>query len=182
MSTDYQQARAALGARLRELRTEAGLTVRALAAACQWPPSKVSKLENGRQTATPGDLDVWAAGVNRPEAAAELKGRLSGLESRYRSWHRQLAGGHRAVQDAIGAQHQRTTVLRGISASVIPGIFQTPEYARSVLSRYADLHGVVRDIEDGVASRMRRQEGRPELFAGVPDHKENGWLQEILKR
>ncbi|MEV6790916.1 helix-turn-helix transcriptional regulator [Streptomyces sp. NPDC051320] len=159
MSTDYQQARAALGARLRELRTEAGLTVRALAAECGWPPSKVSKLENGRQTATPADLDVWAAGISRPETAAELKGRLAGLESTYRSWRRQLAGGHRAVQDAIGAQHERTTVLRGISASVIPGIFQTPEYARSVLSRYADLHGVVRDIEGGVASRMRRQEG-----------------------
>ncbi|MFF0746584.1 helix-turn-helix domain-containing protein [Streptomyces sp. NPDC004111] len=159
MSTDFQQARNALGVRLRELRTEGGLTVRGLAAECGWAPSKVSKLENGKQTAKPVDLDAWAHGVGRPELAVELKGRLAGLESTYRSWRRQLAGGHRAVQDALGAQHERTRVFRGFSASVIPGVFQTSEYARSVLGRYAELHGVVRDIEAGVASRVRRQEG-----------------------
>ncbi|MFD8970560.1 helix-turn-helix domain-containing protein [Streptomyces sp. NPDC059568] len=159
MSTDYQQARTALGARLRELRTESGLTVRGLAAVCGWAPSKVSKLENGKQTATNTDLETWARGVGRPESASELKGRLAGLESTYRSWRRQLAGGHRAVQDALGAQHERTKVLRGVSATVVPGVFQTPEYARSVLTRYAELHGATRDVEAGVASRMRRQEG-----------------------
>jgi transcriptional regulator with XRE-family HTH domain len=159
VSTDFQQGRAALGVRLRELRTEARLTVRQLGAACGWAPSKVSKLENGRQTATAADLEVWAEGVGQPQAAAELKGRLAGLESSYRSWRRALAGGHRAVQDALGAQHERTTVHRGFAGSVIPGVFQTPEYARSVLTRYAQLHGVTRDIEAGVASRIRRQEG-----------------------
>ncbi|MFD4946248.1 helix-turn-helix domain-containing protein [Streptomyces sp. NPDC058239] len=79
MSTDDQQARTALGARLRELRTEAGLTVRGLAAECGWVPSKISKPENGKQTATTSDLDTWAAGVGRPETAAELKGRRSQL-------------------------------------------------------------------------------------------------------
>lgn len=159
MSTDYQRSRVLLGARLRELRTEAGLTVREFAAGCGWAPSKVSRLENGKQTATSTDLDMWAVRVGHPEYAVELRGRLAGLESTYRSWRRQLAGGHRAVQDALGAQHERTTTFRGFSAAVVPGVFQTPEYARSVLSRYAELHGVTRDVEAGVASRMRRQEG-----------------------
>lgn len=179
MSTDYQQARVALGARLRELRTEAGLTVRGLAAVCGWAPSKVSKLENGKQTASAADLEAWAVGVGRPETAAELKGRLAGLESTYRSWRRQLAGGHRAVQDALGAQHERTTVLRGISASVIPGIFQTPEYARAVLASYAELHGAVRDVEEGVASRMRRQEG---LYARGKQYKVLLWESALQVR
>lgn len=159
MSTDFQRARVLLGARLRELRTEAGLTVRDFATRCGWAPSKVSKLENGKQTASTADLEAWAAAAGKPECAAELHGRLAGLESTYRSWRRQLAAGHRAVQDALGAQHERTTVFRGFSAAVIPGVFQTPEYARSVLTRYAELHGVTRDIEGAVASRMRRQEG-----------------------
>lgn len=159
MATDYQLARAALGGRLRELRTDAGLTVRQLAAECGWAPSKVSKLENGKQTASSADLEAWAAGVGQPESAGELKGRLAGLESTYRSWRRQLAGGHRAVQDAISLEHGRTAVFRGFTASVVPGIFQTPEYARCVLARYAELHGVVRDIEAGVTARIRRQEG-----------------------
>ncbi|MFI1188807.1 helix-turn-helix domain-containing protein [Streptomyces californicus] len=159
MSTDFQRARVVLGVRLRELRTGAGLNVRDFAARCGWAPSKVSKLENGKQTASTADVDVWAAAAGQPERAAELRGRLAGLESTYRSWRRQLAGGHRAVQDALGDQHERTTVFRGFSASVIPGVFQTPEYARSIFSRYAELRGVTRDIEGAVASRIRRQEG-----------------------
>ncbi|TLQ45742.1 helix-turn-helix domain-containing protein [Streptomyces marianii] len=159
MTTDFQQGRRSLGVRLRELRTGAGLTVRAMAAACDWAPSKISKLENGKQTATHADLEAWAQAVGQPNVAAELKGRLAGLESTYRSWRRQLAGGHRAVQDALGAQHGRTRVFRGFTGSVVPGVFQTAEYARSVLSRYAQLHGATRDIEAGVASRIRRQEG-----------------------
>ncbi|MGH3310953.1 MAG: Scr1 family TA system antitoxin-like transcriptional regulator, partial [Streptomyces sp.] len=159
MTTDYQHARITLGARLRELRTESGLTVRGLAGRCGWAPSKISKLENGKQTATLADLDAWAVGVGRAEVAEELKGRLRGMESSYRSWRRQLAGGHKAVQDALGAQHQKTHVIQGFSCSVIPGIFQTADYARSVLTRYAELHGGAPDIEEGVLSRMRRQEG-----------------------
>jgi transcriptional regulator with XRE-family HTH domain len=159
VTTDFQQARITLGARLRELRAEAGLTVRELAARCGWAPSKISKLENGKQTATPADLAAWAQGTGHPEAATELNGRLRGLESTYRSWRRQLAGGHRAVQDAIGVQHQKTSTFQGFTASVVPGIFQTASYARHVLTRYAELHGAGGDVEDGVRSRLRRQEG-----------------------
>lgn len=159
MTTDYQQARKALGARLRELRTEAGLTVRGLADQCGWPFSKVSKLENARQTATRSDLEAWARGVGQPDVAAELVGKLAGLELTYRSWRRQLAGGHRVVQDALGAQHEKTKVFQVYSGTVVPGIFQTAEYARSVLTRYAELHGAVADIEAGVAGRLARQAG-----------------------
>lgn len=159
MTTDYQQGRLSLGARLRELRTDAGLTVRQLAERCGWAPSKISKLENAKQTATGADLDAWAAGVGRPETAAELRGRLQGLESTYRSWKRQLAAGHRAVQDALGAQHEKTRLFQVYSASVVPGVFQTPEYTRGVLNRYADLFGVTRDIEAAVNARLKRQEG-----------------------
>lgn len=159
MTTDYQQGRLALGARLRELRTEAGLTVRELAERCGWPFSKVSKLENGRQTASAADLESWAAAVGKADVAAELVGKLKGLESTYRSWRRQLAGGHRVVQDALGAQHEKTRTFQAFSGTIVPGIFQTAEYARNVLARYAELHGATRDIEAGVASRLRRQEG-----------------------
>jgi hypothetical protein len=46
------EARHALGQRLRELRQQAGLTGRQVADSLSWPASKVSKLENGRQTPT----------------------------------------------------------------------------------------------------------------------------------
>ncbi|MEY9965339.1 transcriptional regulator with XRE-family HTH domain [Streptacidiphilus sp. MAP12-16] len=123
-----------------------------------WLPSKVSKLENGKQTPSLADLDAWAQGVGNPESAVELKGRLRGFETRYRSWRRQLAGGHRARQEAGIVELSQTRVMRGAEFGVIPGIFQTAEYARAVLTRYVELRGTVRDVEPAVSARMRRQE------------------------
>src|SRR5690348_2080173 len=100
VSTDFQQARNSLGARLHELRTEAGLTGRQLAQRLGWPQSKISKLENGKQTPAAAELTAWADAVGKPDVAAELTGRLRGLETRYRSWKRQLAAGHRVRQEA----------------------------------------------------------------------------------
>jgi transcriptional regulator with XRE-family HTH domain len=50
VSTDFQSARVALGARLRELRVEAGLGGKGIAETLGWQRSKVSRLENGKQT------------------------------------------------------------------------------------------------------------------------------------
>ncbi|MER7035561.1 helix-turn-helix domain-containing protein, partial [Streptomyces albidoflavus] len=50
MSTDFQASREALGARLRELRASTGLNGNAFAARLSWPASKVSRLQNGKQT------------------------------------------------------------------------------------------------------------------------------------
>ncbi|WP_121015330.1 helix-turn-helix transcriptional regulator [Streptomyces sp. 3211.6] len=156
MSTDFQQARVALGARLRELRAET--TGRDLAARLGWPQSKVSKLETGRQTATPADLDAWAAATGNPEAANELRARLQGLESHTRSWRRQLRAGHRPVQDALTVEYERSAHLRAWEGAMVVGMLQTADYARNVFARYAELHQSVRDIEDAVRARMRRQE------------------------
>lgn len=38
------------------------------------------------------------------------------------------------------------------------GILQTPDYARSIFTRYAELQQSPRDTEDAVRSRMKRQE------------------------
>ncbi|SBV01363.1 Helix-turn-helix domain-containing protein [Streptomyces sp. PpalLS-921] len=158
VSTDFQQARVSLGARLRELRAEGGLTGRELAGRLAWGQSKVSKLENGKQTPTVADLTAWAEGTGNPGATGELIGRLRGLETQYRSWRRQLAGGYRAVQDAHRAQAQRTRFRRSFDPSLIPGLLQTADYARSVLTRYSTLHTAPRDIEAAVRARMGRQD------------------------
>ncbi|MDT0450752.1 helix-turn-helix domain-containing protein [Streptomyces hesseae] len=158
MSTDFQQARVALGARLRELRTERGLTGRELANRLGWTQSKVSKLETGRQTATADDLQAWAQVTGQPEAAEELKSRLRSLELRSRSWRRQLAAGHKPVQDALTAEYERSAVFHAWEGSMVVGMLQTPEYARHVFSRYVDLHQSVRDVEQAVRARVKRQE------------------------
>ncbi|MFC5802294.1 helix-turn-helix domain-containing protein [Streptomyces formicae] len=156
MSTDFQQSRVSLGARLRELR--AGLTGRYLAARLGWTQSKVSKLETRRQTATPDDLRAWALATGHPEAAAELEARLQGLESRSRSWRRQLRAGHRPVQDALTVEYERSALLRAWEGAMVVGLLQTGDHARHVFSRYAELHQSPRDVDDAVRARLRRQE------------------------
>ncbi|TBO60926.1 XRE family transcriptional regulator [Streptomyces kasugaensis] len=156
MTTDFQRARQGLGARLRELR--AGRTGRALAEQLGWPQSKVSKLETGRQTATADDLLAWAEATGRPEVADELLARLKGLESRSRTWRRQLSAGHRPVQDALTVEYERSSVLRAWEPAMVVGMLQTPDYARAIFTRYGALHQTVRDTDDAVRARLRRQD------------------------
>ncbi|MEU0783273.1 helix-turn-helix transcriptional regulator [Streptomyces sp. NPDC006173] len=157
-STDYQSGREALGGRLRELRTEAGLQGKDLAERLGWQRSKVSRLETGKQTATAPDLEAWALALDAPGEVADLHSRLRGLESQQRSWRRQLASGHRAVQDRYVAEYRRTSTVRGYEATVIPGLFQTPDYARHLLLANAELMQSPRDTDAAVNARMRRQE------------------------
>ncbi|MGI5338113.1 helix-turn-helix domain-containing protein [Streptomyces sp. CA-181903] len=162
MSTDFQQARQALGARLRELRVsgpDGRLTGTALAKRLGWPHSKVYKLENGRQTATAEDLTAWAEATGRPAVTNELHSRLRGLESRHRSWRRQLSGGHRAVQEAHNEAQANSAVLRAWESSWIVGVLQTPDYARAILTRFTELQRSKRDVEEAVRARMKRQSG-----------------------
>lgn len=156
MSTDFQQAREALGLRLRELR--GAKTQRELAAVLGWPQAKVSKLETGRQTATPEDLTAWARAMQQPATAEELLARLQGLETHVRSWRRQLRAGHRPVQDTLTVEYEQSTVLRAWQGAMVVGILQTPDYARHVFARMSELQQSPRDVEAAVRARMRRQE------------------------
>ncbi|MEU2508872.1 helix-turn-helix transcriptional regulator [Streptomyces sp. NPDC007863] len=161
MSTDYQRAREALGARLRELRftCPAGrLTGQQLAQRLGWQGSKVSKLENGKQTATPEDVRAWADATAQPEAYPELAARLAGFETEIRSWRRALANGFRPMHEGLTAEINRSSDIWVWEEAVVPGLLQTPEYARHVVQRYADLLEVTKGVEDAVRSRTQRQE------------------------
>ncbi|MGW0596121.1 helix-turn-helix domain-containing protein [Streptomyces sp. NPDC002776] len=158
MSTDFQTARVALGARLRELRVEAGLNGKQLALLLEWQPSKVSRLENGKQTATTADLEAWAAAVGASDATADLTARLRNLEIQNQSWRRQLSAGHRGVQERIGAEQQSIRTWRGYETGVMPGLFQTPDYARHVFLHGSNVHRSPQDTEDAVRARMKRQD------------------------
>ncbi|GAB2731884.1 helix-turn-helix domain-containing protein [Streptomyces bullii] len=167
MSTDYQQAREALGIRLRELRLtcpDGRLTGAQLAErlGAGWTKSKVSKLENGRQTAAAEELRAWADATGHPEAYDGLLAQLRGFESHIRSWRRQLAAGHRPVQDAITVEHDRTRVLTIWENNLIPGMLQTADYARHVITRHANLMQSPRDTEEAVRARILRQQGLSE--------------------
>ncbi|MEU3824833.1 helix-turn-helix transcriptional regulator [Streptomyces sp. NPDC029080] len=161
MSTDYQRAREDLGRRLRELRVESPdgrLTGVQLAQRLGWQQSKISKLENGRQTPTDADLRAWADATGQPAVFAELRGRLKGFESQIRSWRRQLSAGHRPVQETWNTLIRASRTLHMWENSTVCGMLQTADYARCVFEHYAELQRSPRDTEDAVRVRLQRQE------------------------
>ncbi|MFC8505650.1 helix-turn-helix domain-containing protein [Streptomyces sp. NPDC057411] len=157
-STDFQSGREALGARLRELRAETGLSGKDFAERLGWPASKVSRLQTGKQTPSVGDMEAWARAAGKPEVIAELKARTAGLETTYRSWKRQLAAGHRARQEQGIAETAATILTRGVEVVRVPGLLQTPEYARYVFEQNAEFRRTPRDVDAAVRARVRRQE------------------------
>lgn len=157
LSTNVAQAREALGAHLRQLRRDANLTGRELAAACRWLPSKVSKIENGKQTPSPADLRAWTEATGHPEADETLRAELAALESFYRDWRRQLRAGMRFRQvESLGLEAV-TRRLRVWEPNYVPGLLQTPEYARIRLEQGSELYGAPDDVDAAVAVRMDRQ-------------------------
>ncbi|MFJ4548621.1 helix-turn-helix domain-containing protein [Streptomyces sp. NPDC088817] len=161
MSTDYQRAREELGVKLRELRIESPdgrLTGTELAQRLGWPQSKVSKLENGRQTPTDDDLRAWTEAVGQSAVFPELRARLKGFESHIRSWRRQLSGGHVPVQETWNTLVSGAQTLHALSNAAVSGMLQTADYARCVFEGHSALQNAPRDTEAAVRARMRRQE------------------------
>ncbi len=134
------------------------MTGRQLAARYSWQPSKVSKLENGRQTPSEADIHAWCAAVGKPEEAADLVAALRAMETLYAEWRRQLRLGTRTRQQSWAELEAETSHLRVFESVLIPGLLQTSEYARLRLSQVIAFHRIPDDLEEGVAMRMRRQE------------------------
>jgi transcriptional regulator with XRE-family HTH domain len=152
------EARTALGKRLRELRELAGLNGKQLAELLAWPPSKVSKIELGRQTPTDDDLRAWTDATDSDSAIEGLLASLHTLEVQHAEWKRLLRAGLHSHQTELAQKDGETRRYRVFESTFIPGLLQTPEYARSRFARAVVVHKTPNDISDAVSARMRRQE------------------------
>jgi transcriptional regulator with XRE-family HTH domain len=157
-STGVDEARNALGRRLRELRSSAGFTGKQLAELLSWPASKVSKLENGRQTPTDQDILAWTRATNSEGEKEALLASLHTLEVQHAEWRRVLKAGLLSHQIELSETDQRTKLYRSFEPAVVPGLLQTPEYARARFSQAIAVHRVPNDIDEAVQKRMQRQE------------------------
>jgi transcriptional regulator with XRE-family HTH domain len=156
--TDRHDGRTGFGNRLRRLREDAGLSGKQLAERLGWPASKVSRLENGRQTASVADIEAWTAALDVPASVrAELVEDLRSLRVEYASWRRQLRSGFAPRQRAGRMLEDGTETLRVLQTALVPGLLQTADYARAVFRGLAELQGQ-RDIEAAVREQLRRQE------------------------
>ena len=157
-TSSVDEARNALGKRLRELRQQAGLSGKELAESLSWVGSKVSKIENGKQTPTDQDIRDWTCVTNAGDQADSLLAALHNLELQHAEWQRLLKAGMRSHQLSLSQQDEKTRLFRGFENTVVPGLVQTPEYARARFAQVVLVHKVPNDINEAVKQRMQRQE------------------------
>ncbi|MER6826296.1 helix-turn-helix transcriptional regulator [Streptosporangium sp. NPDC000563] len=155
----FQQARTELGMRLRHLRETAHLSGKDLAERLRWQASKVSRIENARQTVTEDDVTRWARAVDAsPEVVQALLEQAAGLLDRQDSWRQRHRGALVTLQEDIRDVEARTTLLRAFEPGVIIGLLQTTEYARSIFTRIKRLYREPEEIDAAIRVRMQRQD------------------------
>ncbi|MFF0680747.1 helix-turn-helix domain-containing protein [Streptomyces tendae] len=156
-SSSVQQAREALGKRLREIRKDSGLTARDLAARAGWHESKCSRIENGRTPPSDDDLRVYTLYCAAADQTADLIATARNIDGAYVEWRRMERSGLRRAQESVMPLWERTRHFRAYSSWLIPGPFQTPAYIRALLMSIRDRRALPDDLEEAVGIRVDKQ-------------------------
>ncbi|MFD9980632.1 helix-turn-helix domain-containing protein [Streptomyces massasporeus] len=149
-----------LGAELRALRTSAGLTSGEAARLVGWHQSKVSRIETGTSGVKPADVRLLldAYGVTDSQLR-ELLMVLAGSDDsdgRHHWWHAYRGVLPPTYRDFISLESQ-AGAMRTLETTVVPGLLQTPEYARAVTR--AAVEGLPEDrLDTLVEVRLARQD------------------------
>ncbi|WUR84534.1 helix-turn-helix domain-containing protein [Streptomyces phaeochromogenes] len=147
-----------LGAELRTLRARAGLKSGEAARLVGWHQSKVSRIETGRSGVKPTDVELLLDAYEvRDAELRELLVVLAGSDDngRHHWWHAYRGLLPSTYSDFISLESQ-ASVMRTLENSVVPGLLQTPEYAREVTLAAVD--GAPDDKVDALVEvRLARQ-------------------------
>ncbi|MBB5933766.1 helix-turn-helix domain-containing protein [Streptomyces zagrosensis] len=145
-----------IGQALRELREASGKQAKTVARSAVMSPSKLSKIEN--EALTPSLMDVERI-LTALEVSDEVKARLTEAARKAATeataWRILRRTGLHKHQDEIRAIESQTMLMRLFQPSCIPGLLQTPEYARAVLGRHGYTQGA---LEKMMGARLLRQE------------------------
>src|SRR4051794_41895243 len=87
-SSSVLQARHQVAGRLREIRLDAGLSLRAIAAAAGWHESKSSRIEHAVTTPSDADILAWCRACGAEGQAADLIAASPAADSMWTQWRR----------------------------------------------------------------------------------------------
>nr|WP_272919836.1 helix-turn-helix transcriptional regulator [Streptomyces sp. SID5468] len=145
-----------MAGRLREIRKDAGISGRELAARCGWSESKSSRIENAKAPPSDADIKAWCRACAADDQVPDLIAANRQSADAHVQWRRLQRSGLRRLQESTGDLYQQTKAFRVYVSDVIPGFLQTPGYAAALLSSIADFRETPDDVSDAVAARMRR--------------------------
>lgn len=153
---ELMRERRRLAGALKQLRLDNGVSTTRLGVALGWSQSKVSKIENGVTAAAAEDVERWvnhfAPGSEASAQLVELAKRLEVQASAWREVHRQGAAADQRRRASRAAHVTATAVYQ---SELVPGLLQTPEYARSVLEVHSQVPAEA--IPETVRARLDSQ-------------------------
>ena len=155
-SLELLATRRQLAAELLRLRLDAGLSTHQLAQRIGVSQSKVSRIEHARTATSIPDVRAWAAATGAGNARVEELLTLAERALTDTLTRRTiLRHGIAANQRAIGEIEREATLIREFSPDLIPGLFQTADYYRQILTTIP----LPEDFNPGeaIAARLDRQ-------------------------
>ncbi|GAA2600036.1 MULTISPECIES: helix-turn-helix domain-containing protein [Streptomyces] len=169
-----------LGAELRALRTSAGLTSGEAARLVGWHQSKVSRIETGTSGVKPADvrllLDAYGVADSQLRELLLVLAESDDGGGRHHWWHAYRGVLPPTYRDFISLESQ-ATAMRTLETTVVPGLLQTPEYARAVTK--AAVEGLSEDrLDTLVEVRLARQD----VLRGDPPLELSAVLDEAVLR
>jgi transcriptional regulator with XRE-family HTH domain len=145
-----------LGAELRRLREQAGLSGRQLARQIDISQSKVSRIESGTAIPTAPEASGWAKASGASESATSMVLMLADAAyTEVHPWDAALRE-QEHLQDDIQEVEGRSRAIYVYEPTLVPGLLQTAEYARRVFSMFEPAYAS-HDIPAVVAARLDRQ-------------------------
>ncbi|GGU29451.1 helix-turn-helix domain-containing protein [Streptomyces lavendofoliae] len=166
MGSERRERMRALGARLRVLRTEAGLTGAVLAQRAGVGQPTVSKVETGRMVPSFDVLDRLSRALGLDESTArEVRDLLDAVAAAADS--DQPEGSATPVGMTVDEEVRSARLVRSFQCVVLPAMLQSAEYARHVFQGVPN--ATPETVGRAVASRVERQSvlyepGRESVF------------------
>jgi transcriptional regulator with XRE-family HTH domain len=177
-SSSALNARRQLADRLRDMRLDAGLNLRAVAEASGWHESKSSRIEAARTRPSDSDIRAWCRACGAEDQAADLIAASRAADSTWTQWRRVERPGLRRAQEAVIPLWEATQSFRIYSPCLIPSPLQSESYIRALLKAVRDRRpNPVDDIEEAVAVRVTR-----ERVLHEPGHEFSVLLEENVLR
>ncbi|MER5371835.1 helix-turn-helix transcriptional regulator [Streptomyces sp. NPDC002553] len=166
MGSERQQRMKALGARLKGLRGEAGLTGAVLAQRAGVGQPTVSKVENGRMVPSLDVLGRLTRALGLDESTTqEVRDLLVAVEAAPGA--AELAGAKGPAESPLDQAVRSAQLVRSFQCVVLPAMLQSAEYARHVFDSAPD--STPEGVGRAVAARVERQSllyepGRESVF------------------